>query len=130
MAVSKQFVLRWAATMFGTIFLGFGTAYIAYPREAFSTFGLPSPTTTTDLETMDAVVRLFGAKDFFAGFAILTSTWLGNRKTAGLIVLAGSLCAAFDGFVVKTATGTGEWNHWGYGSVMGVVGLLMTGLLG
>jgi hypothetical protein len=31
---------------------------------------------------------------------------------------------------VKGEAGTNEWNHWGYGSMMGVIGCVMAGLLG
>lgn len=47
-----------------------------------------------------------------------------------MILVAASLCAAVDGWIVKGFAGEGEWNHWGYGSVMGFVGLVMAGLLG
>jgi len=73
---------------------------------------------------------LYGAKDMFMAVAILGSTWFGTRKSAGLVVLAGGLCAGVDGWVVKAQAGTGEWNHWGYGGVMVGVGLAMLGVMG
>lgn len=75
-------------------------------------------------------MTLFGAKDLFVGVSILAATWVGNRRVAGVLLVAGGLCAAVDGWVVKGFTGTGEWNHWGYGGVMGVVGVVMMGVLG
>jgi hypothetical protein len=77
---------------------------------------------------MDAVRVLFGAKDLFMGASILAAIWLG--KTAGVLLLAGSMCAGVDGYVVNRFTGTGEWNNWGYGSAMEVAGVLMMGLFG
>ncbi|KAF2688486.1 hypothetical protein K458DRAFT_484526 [Lentithecium fluviatile CBS 122367] len=130
MGISRHPILPWVSSFFGTIFLGFGCAYMLWPREAFPTFGFPSPTTPADLELMDAVMVLYGVKDIFVGVAILAATWLGNRKTAGVLLVAGSFCAGVDGYVVNRFTGTGEWNHCGYGSVMGVIGLLVMGLLG
>jgi hypothetical protein len=130
MGISRHPALLWVASFFSTIFLGFGCAYMIWPREAFSTFGFPSPTTRTDLELMDAVMVLYGAKDLFVGVSTLAATWLGNRKTTGVLLVAGSLCAGVDGYVVNRFTGTGEWNHWGYGSVMGVVGLALMGSFG
>lgn len=130
MPLSTSPILRLLATVFGTIFLGFGTAYTLYPRAAYPTIGLSAPTTPRDAEIVDAIMILFGAKDLFVGASILAATWLGNRKVAGVLLVLGSACAAVDGYVVKGFTGEGEWNHWGYGSVMGLVGTLMTGLLG
>lgn len=123
-------LLKALSTLFGTIFLAFGLSYTLYPRAAYPTIGLPSPTTPRDAAIMDAVMTLFGAKDLFVGVSILAATWVGNRRVAGVLLVAGGLCAAVDGWVVKGFTGTGEWNHWGYGGVMGVVGVVMMGVLG
>ncbi|KAL1601572.1 hypothetical protein SLS60_006487 [Paraconiothyrium brasiliense] len=122
MPLSTSPILRIPATFFGIVFLGFGVAYTLYPRAAYPTIGLPSPTTPRDAEIVDAIMVLFGAKDLFVGLSILAATWLGNRKVAGLLLMAGSGCAAVDGWVVNRFTGEGEWNHWGYGVVMGIVG--------
>jgi hypothetical protein len=130
MPLSNSPILRALATVFGTIFIGFGIAYTLYPRTAYPTLGLPAPTTPRDAEIVDAIMVLFGAKDLFVGTSILAGTWLGNRRVAGLLLGLGSVCAAVDGWVVKGFTGEGEWNHWGYGAVMGLVGVLMSGLLG
>lgn len=73
---------------------------------------------------------LFGVKDVFMGVAIWSATLAGTRRSAGLILLAAGAAAGVDGWVVKQEAGTGEWGHWGYGSVMGVLGAVMAGLLG
>ncbi|KAF2443628.1 hypothetical protein P171DRAFT_486351 [Karstenula rhodostoma CBS 690.94] len=130
MPLSTSPILGLLATLFGTIFLGFGTAYTLYPRAAYPTIGLPAPTTPRDAEIMDAIMILFGAKDLFVGASILAATWLGNRKVAGVLLVLGSGCAAVDGWVVGGFTGEGEWNHWGYGMGMGLVGVLMAGVVG
>lgn len=134
MPLSTHPILRLPATLFGLIFLAFGTAYTFYPRAAYSTIGLPSPTTTQDAELVDAIITLFGAKDLFVGVAILAATWLGSgrsgRRVAGLLLVAGSGCAGVDGLVVGRVAGEGEWNHWGYGVVMGFMGIVMMGVFG
>ncbi|KAJ4287664.1 hypothetical protein N0V90_012367 [Kalmusia sp. IMI 367209] len=81
MPLSTHPALRVLSTVFGTIFLGFGVAYTLYPRAAFSSIGLPSPTTPRDADIMDAVITLFGAKDLFVGVAIHAALWMGNRKS-------------------------------------------------
>ena len=58
------------------------------------------------------------------------ATFFGTRMCLGLILLAASACAGIDGYVVKAHTGGGEWNHWGYGSAIGVTSLLALGVLG
>lgn len=83
MPLSRHPVLPWVSTFFGTVCFGFGVAYVFYPRPAFATFGFPYPETPADLELMDAVIRLFGMKDLFVGFAIWMATWGGSRKLAG-----------------------------------------------
>ncbi|KAF2266508.1 hypothetical protein CC78DRAFT_531621 [Lojkania enalia] len=130
MAISAHPGLRLVATFFGTIFLGFGLNYIFRPREAYSTFGLPAPTTPTDQHLMDSFLALFGAKDLFMAVAIYSAAYFGSRKTLGIVLVMAGFCAGVDGYVVKRHTGTGEWNHWGYGSVITVVGALTLGVLG
>ena len=66
---------------------------------------------------------LFGVKDLFMGVAIYASAWLGSRQSLGLILAMASVCAWADGFIVKGLAGTGEWNHWGYGSAIGMLGV-------
>lgn len=130
-SLSRSPVLPYISTLFGLIFLGFGATYMLYPRTGYSLYGFSSgPTNSTDLEILDRVMVLYGAKDLFMAAAILASTWFGTRRSAGLVLLAGAACAGVDGYVVGQEAGTNEWNHWGYGSMMGVVGLVMAGLLG
>ncbi|KAF1966397.1 hypothetical protein BU23DRAFT_560207 [Bimuria novae-zelandiae CBS 107.79] len=121
-------LLRFLATLFGTIFLGFGFSYTFFPRRAYASIGLPalsSSTTSLDAEILDAVITLFGAKDVFVGVALLVTTWVANRRVAGVLLVAASACAGVDGWVVQRVAGSGGWNHWGYGVVMGCVGVLM-----
>ncbi|KAF2729467.1 hypothetical protein EJ04DRAFT_66882 [Polyplosphaeria fusca] len=132
MPISTSPILSVSAFIFGTIFLGFGAQYILDPRAAFQNFSpnLKYPALPADAHVMDLVMTLFGAKDLFMGFAIHASLWFGTRRSLGLILVAAAMCAGIDGYVMKTGVGTGEWNHWGYGSAVAVTGLLELGLLG
>lgn len=79
---------------------------------------------------MNHVMVLYGVKDLFIAASIFATTWCGTKKSAGLVTLSGGLCAVADGVVVRAQSGGGEWNHWGYGSVMVGVGAAMMGMLG
>lgn len=132
MPISTSPVLSVPAFIFGTVFFGFGAHYMLRPRDAFLNFSpdLKYPISPADAQVMDLVMILFGAKDLFMGAAIHASLWFGTRRSLGLILLAAAMCAGIDGYVMKTNVGTGEWNHWGYGSMVAVTGLLKLGLLG
>lgn len=131
MPLSRHPSLSYLSTLFGAIFLFFGATYILWPRTGYSLYGFrTSPTNPLDWAVMERVMVLYGAKDLFIGATILSTTWVGTRRSAGLVLVAAAGCAGVDGWVVKQEAGTGEWNHWGYGSVMGGVGLVLAGLLG
>jgi hypothetical protein len=130
MPISHSPALTLLSTLFGTIFLGFGLNYAFRPRAAFAVFEFPYPTNPVDQKVIDSFCVLYGAKDLFMGVAIYSATFLGTRKSLGVILMAASACAAIDGAVVKAHVGYGEWNHWGYGSAIGVTGMLALGLLG
>lgn len=74
-------------TLFATIFLALGTSYALSPRSTYPSLGLPPPSTPDDARLMDAVMRLFGAKDVFVGVALLAATWGGQRRVAGVVSL-------------------------------------------
>lgn len=131
MLISQHPVIAYLASIFGIIFVGFGFNYIFNPRQAFvSSFDFPYPAATQEQKILDSFCVLFGAKDLFVGVAIYAGAWLGTRKSLGVILLAASLCAAIDGYVVNKTVGHGEWNHWGYGSMIGVLGLSSLGIFG
>jgi hypothetical protein len=131
MPLSQHPIVPLAATLFGTIFVGFGFNYIFNSRQAFiSSFDFPYPAAAEEQRIIDSFCVLFGAKDLFMGVAIYSAAWLGTRKSLGVILLAASVCAGIDGVVVNKAVGHGEWNHWGYGSLVGVLGVVSLGLLG
>ncbi|KAF2826112.1 hypothetical protein CC86DRAFT_350551 [Ophiobolus disseminans] len=131
MGISRHPALPYISSLFGCIFLFFGVTYISNPVQGFSFLGFTStPTTPYDWDLMQRVMVLYGAKDLFMAAAILSSTWFGTRKSAGMVLVAGGLCAGVDGWVVGDQAGTGEWGHWGYGMVMVGVGAGMMGVLG
>lgn len=112
------------ATLFGTITLGFGLNYLIRPYAAFETFGLPYVSNAADQEIVNSFCRLFGVKDVFMGVSLYTAVLFGSRRTLATLLLAVGLGAMADGAIVKAHAGTGEWNHWGYGSVVVVFGVL------
>jgi hypothetical protein len=122
-------ILRYTSLFLGTVTIGFGLHYVFFPRSAFNNFGFSAPSSASpDLELLDNILVLFGAKDIFVGVSIWAATLMGSRKIAGINVLALGLCAALDGWVVKNSKGAvpgGEWGHWGYGSVALGVGAAM-----
>jgi hypothetical protein len=129
--LSAHPALPYLSTFFSTVCFGFGITYMLYPRTGFSLYGFSStPGNPTSWAIMERIMILYGAKDVFMSVAIFASTWFGTRKSAGLILVAASACAGVDGYVVGREAGSGEWNHWGYGSAMGVLGAVMMGLLG
>jgi hypothetical protein len=130
MGISHSPILRYIATLLGAVTFGFGINYVFNPESAYDIFEFPRMSIQSDQDIMNAVMILYGAKDLFMGIAIWASVWLGTRKSAGLILMASSGAAGIDGYIVNKMTGGGEWNHWGYGSVMMVLGLVMTGILG
>jgi hypothetical protein len=131
MGLSRLPLLRYIASFFSAIFLGFGITYMLYPQTGYSLYGFSSaPSTAVEWAMMERIMILYGAKDIFIAVAIFASTWVGTRRSAGMILIAGGACAGVDGWVVKQEAGTNEWNHWGYGGVMVGLGAVMMGLLG
>ena len=125
MGLSRSPLVPYASTLFATIFLCFGLTYILSPRTGYTLFGFVStPSSAHDWAVMQRIMVLYGAKDVFMGAAILASTWCGTRRSAGLVLVAAAACAGVDGWVVRSEAGTGEWNHWGYGSVVVTFGVL------
>jgi hypothetical protein len=118
-----------AANIFTVICVGFGVNSILRPRAAFEILELPLPASEADRKLVDSLMILYGAKELFMAFALTAVGWTGNRKAWGWTVMAASAAAFVDGAVVKAHIGTGEWNHWGYGSMFFVVGALLAGVL-
>ncbi|EGN97306.1 hypothetical protein SERLA73DRAFT_139472 [Serpula lacrymans var. lacrymans S7.3] len=126
---SQSPYLRFSATIFATIFLGFGINGILRPRNAIEFFEFEAPASAVDKKLVDNLMVLYGARDVFMGLAIYAAAYFGDRKTLGCILIAGSGVALVDGAVCKAQVGKGEWNHWNYAPVLATVGSLLLGAL-
>ena len=120
--------LRVVASLFGTIFAGYGVNGFLRPSAALEVFLLPVPSSAVDQSTAHSLVYLYSIKEFLIASAIYATAWYGDRKSLGWICIASSLAAVGDGLVCKNFPGEGEWNHWGYAPVLTVVGLLLLGV--
>lgn len=129
MAVSKSPYMLIAATIFATLFVGFGINGIVRPRSAFEVFEFDFPASPADQKLVNSLMVLYGVRDVFMGAAIYSAAYFGTRKTLGLILIAGSGVAFVDGAVCRAQIGRGEWNHWGYAPALTVVGALLLGSL-
>jgi len=127
--LSQSPYLRIAASLFGTIFLGFGINGILRPRNALEFFEFEPPASASDKKLVDSLMVLYGARDLFMGLAIYAAAYFGDRKTLGCILIAGSGVAFVDGAVCKAQIGKGEWNHWNYAPVLAAVGSVLLGVL-
>lgn len=120
--------LRIAASVFATIFIGFGINAIIRPGNALKFFEFEAPASILDKKLVDNLMVIYGARDIFMGLAIYSAAYFGDRKTLGWILLAGSGVAFVDGGVCW-AQGKGEWNHWGYAPMLTAVGSMLLGIL-
>jgi hypothetical protein len=120
--------LRIAASVFATIFIGFGINGILRPRNALEFFEFKAPASAPDADLVDNLVVIYGARDVFMGLAIYSTAYFGDRKALGWILIAGSGVAFVDGAVCWTQ-GKGEWNHWSYAPILAAVGSVLLGVL-
>lgn len=121
--------LRIAASIFATIFLGFGINAMLRPQNALAIFEFEPPASASDKKLVDSLMVIYGARDVFMGLAISSATYFGDRKTSGWILIAAGGVAFVDGAVCRAQIGKGEWNHWGYAPVMATVGSMLVGFL-
>jgi hypothetical protein len=128
MTISQSPFLNLAASVFATIFVGFGVNAILRPDNALTFFEWEAPTAASDKNLVDNLMVIYGVRDIFMGLAMYSAAYFGNRKALGWILIAGSGVAFADG-VVCWNQGKGEWNHWGYAPMLTVVGSLLLGIL-
>jgi hypothetical protein len=128
MTISQSPFLHIAASVFATIFVGFGVNAILRPDNALTFFEWEAPTAASDKNLVDSLMIIYGVRDVFMGLAMYSAAYFGNRKALGWILIAGSGVAFADG-VVCWNQGKGEWNHWGYAPMLTVVGSLLLGVL-
>lgn len=117
------------SSIFGTLALGFGINGMLRPRKALAVFEFEPPASAADQKLVDSLIVLYGVRDVFMGLAVYSTTYFGNRKALGWILIAGSGVAFVDGIVSRAQIGRGEWNHWGYAPVMTAVGSILLGVL-
>lgn len=116
-----------AASVFGTIFVGFGVNAILRPAHALTFFEYATPPAgAADRQLVDSLMVIYGVRDVFMGAAIYAAAYYNNRKTLGWLLVAGSGVAFADGAVCK-ANGAGEWAHWGYAPMLTAVGGFLLG---
>ncbi|KAF8957604.1 hypothetical protein BDZ97DRAFT_1597410, partial [Flammula alnicola] len=118
-----------AASVFATIFVGFGINAILWPRHALKFFEFEAPASASDKKLIDGLMVIYGARDIFMGLAIYSTTYFGDRKSLGWILIAGSGVAFVDGAVCRAQVGKGEWNHWSYAPILTAVGSVLLGVL-
>ena len=121
--------LRIAASVFATIFVGFGLNGILRPRNALEFFEFDPPASAADQKLVDSLMIIYGARDIFMGLAIYSAAYFGNRKSLGWILIAVSGVAFVDGAVCRAQVGKGEWNHWSYAPILTAVGSVLLGVL-
>jgi len=121
--------LRIAASVFATIFVGFGVNAILRPRKALEFFEFEAPASASDKKVVDGLMVIYGARDIFMGLAIYSTAYFGDRESLGWILIAGGGVAFVDGAVCRAQVGKGEWNHWSYAPILMAVGSVLLGVL-
>lgn len=127
--LSQSSSLPIGASVFATIFVGFGINAMLRPEHALSFFEMKSPALPADKNIVDAMMVVYGARDIFMGLAIYSAAYFGSRKSLGWTLIAASSVAFVDGIVCKSYAGLGEWGHWGYAPVITALGAVLIGLL-
>lgn len=119
-------VLRLIACVFGTVGIGFGINALYNPQSALSFFELDYPRSNASHRILvDTLLAVYAVRDIFMGIALYAAAYFGTKKTLGVITLALGAVAAADGAICKVIVGQGEWNHWGYAPIAGLVGLAL-----
>lgn len=126
MTLSQSPVLRFAASAFATIFAGFGINAILRPDHALTFFEFEPPVGAADHKMVKSLMVVYGIRDIFMGLAIYANGYFGTRQALGWTLISASAVAFADGAVCWTH-GAGQWNHWGYAPVIGMVGSLIIG---
>ncbi|KAK0111027.1 hypothetical protein ONS95_001407 [Cadophora gregata] len=110
-----------------------------------------TPASTHETTLITALMTVYGIRDVFMAVAIYLAAYYadgtggngngtggssgnvagsgsGNpagRKVLGGLLIAASAVAFVDGAVCRWIVGMGEWGHWGYAPVLGVLGGLI-----
>jgi hypothetical protein len=102
--------------------IAIGTQYIAAPKSATRTFGLPLP----EGQNITSWLRLKGVRDIASGLAVLAGLTWGGSRVAGIILLAEMTIPVGDMLVVLTGKGTAK-SAFGIHGVTALV-MLLTGI--
>lgn len=119
-------ILGLITTIFATVLVGFGFNALYRPQSALSFFELEYPTENGPHKVLvDTLLAVYAVRDIFMGVAMYTAVYHGAKRTLGYVTLAVGGVAAADGIICKMIVGHGEWNHWGYAPMAGLVGLAL-----
>ena len=83
--------------------IAIGTLYLASPRAATRSFGLPLPEEGANVASW---LRLKGVRDIAAGLGVLAFMVWGGQKGVGLIVLVNAIIPVGDMLVVLAGKGS------------------------
>ncbi|MGJ4944313.1 DUF4267 domain-containing protein [Bradyrhizobium sp. HKCCYLS1011] len=111
LAQGTAFVLAFAI-------IAIGTQYIAVPRTATRSFGLPLPEDGTNIAWW---LRLKGVRDIVAGLVVLAFAAWGVSKDVGLVLLVEAIIPTGDMLVILGAKGSSKSAF----GIHGVTALLM-----
>lgn len=128
MPLSNSRYLSGLASIFGTIFIAGGFNAIFRPTNALELFELNAAAAVSDQSLIDSMMLIYGVRDIFMGLAMYSAAYFGNHKSLGWIVIAGAGVAFVDGLACWLYVGKGQWNHWGYTPMVGVVGIMLLGI--
>jgi hypothetical protein len=132
--------LIYAALTIGTIFLFFGINAILRPSTAITFFAnFPPTSTTTSASTSErtkvhTLLTAEGIRNIYNSLTIYLIAFSplipssSRPRLMGYLLVGSAIVAFFDGLGCKVHAGKGEWDHWGYGTVVFGLGLTLLGL--
>lgn len=132
--------LIYAAVTIATIFLLFGLNAILRPSSAITFFANFPPTTQntpgliSERTKTHTLLTAEGIRNIYISFTIYLIAFSPLISAAsrphllGYTMAGSAIVAFFDGLGCKVHAGQGEWDHWGYGSVVFGLGLVLLGV--
>ena len=114
--LSQSPILIIVSYTFGLTGIVLGLNAIYNPVFAFTFFEGKYPTgASADPQTrqiIDTLMRVYGVRNVFMGFATLVVTHYRLSKVIGLLTIATGGVALADGAICYSVNGVGQWNHW------------------
>ncbi|KAF4555991.1 Hypothetical protein D9617_2g059580 [Elsinoe fawcettii] len=126
MANSISPALLIITNLFGTIMLGFGINAIVRPAHGLTFFEMEPPRSAGDRKVVDNLMIVYGIRDVYMALAIYATAYYKAKKPLAWCLLGVSGVAFTDGLVCYL-NGKGEWGHWGYAPMVGLVGAILLG---